>query len=317
MAKKRVQHEIRIIILLAILSVVFFGLTFGIKAIQSHKTDETQILIDNATMLAAPHTVEVVDPIEPFTLKKTDRVWSCENDPEINVSSLKITMMRTVMKYFQPIRVIEDAKDKWSEFGLDHPQRVVRLISDEKTNTYLVGDYNPILDEYYLALDGDDTVFLMSSSDMKDFNLSLLGYVKEPDAAELEAKDLAAIKVETKEVSYNITNNGGKFVVDTGVETFDAGQYVTLNILTTFTSNAYLCVAHKATPEVLKACGLDDPEYKVTFTDIEGNSYCLSASVGEDGKYYARENEKGIIYRIEERSYNNLVERVKLDTLRG
>ena len=318
MAKKREQHEIKIIIILAILSVIIFGLTFGIRAIQAHQQDATQVYIDNATMTQAPYSLEVTDDTEPFTLTKTDKTWSCENDPEIRVSSLRITMMRTVLKYFQPVRIITDAEDRWSEFGLDHPQRVMTLTSDEKKNTYLIGDYNPILDEYYMVLEGqDDVVFLMSSEDMKDFNLALLGYVNQPEAADLESKDLRAIRVKTPEESFDIDMSSGNYKVDTGSETFEAGQYLVLNILSTFTSNTYRCVGHQVTDAELAQYDLADPEYTVTFTDKDGKEYLMDVSAADDGKYYARENRNGVVYQIEPRTYENLIERTRTETLKG
>ena len=317
MAKKRIQHEIKIIIILAILSVVFFGLTFGIKAIQSHQNDETQALIDKATMAKGPKIVEVTDDNGSFTLSKTDGAWSCDVDPELPISTLKITMMRTILKYFEPVRVITDAGDRWAEFGLNHPHRIMTLTSEDEKNTYLIGNYNPVLDEYYMALEGEDAVFMMSRADMNDFDLDILGYVSDPEITGLEAKDLASIKVETKDENYMVEVSGSTYTVNTGIETFVANQYAAPNILTTFSSSAYLCVEHKAGAEELAQYGLDDPEYKVTFTDTEGKTYLMQASAAEDGRYYARENESGVIYRIEERTYTSLVERVKTETLRG
>ena len=156
MAKKRVQHEIKIIVILAVLSVIFYGLAFGIKAIQSHQSDETQAYIDKATMLKTFQKIQVENSEEPFVLAKKDGTWYCEADDELAISNLRITMMRTVLKYFAPSRVMTDCASNWADFGLDKPQSIITLTSGDKENTYLVGNYNPVLDQYYMALKGDD-----------------------------------------------------------------------------------------------------------------------------------------------------------------
>ena len=317
MDKKREQHEIKIIIILVILSIVFYGLTFGIKAIKSHQSDDIQEYIDRATMTESSTKVEVTDDIEPFTLEKIDNKWQCLEDDEFYVSTLSITMMRTVLKYFTPERVILDAGDRWSEFGLDHPHRVMTLTSGEKCNTYLIGDYNPVLGEYYMAMEGDDAVYLMSKEDMESFDLPLLGYANDPAASQLQGDDIAHIRVRSASDKYDISVDGKTYTVNTGLETFTASQYDAMNILTTFSSNTYTCAAHNVSGDGFKKYGLDDPEAVVTFTDLDGKDYELRVSVGEDGGYYMNENGSGMIYTLMEDKYEKLFERIKVDSLRG
>lgn len=317
MAKKRVQHEIKIIVILAVLSVIFFGLAFGIKAIQSHQSDETQAYIDKATMLKTFQKIQVENSEEPFVLAKKEGTWYCEADDELAISNLRITMMRTVLKYFKPSRVITDCSANWADFGLDKPQSIITLASADKENTYLVGNYNPVLDQYYMALKGDDVVFMVEAKDMEDLNQTLLGLAHEPDVVSLKSENLAAIKVSSSDDNYTIEAENGKYMVKTGLETFEANQYSATSLLTTFTSNSYRCVAHQIEEKDLGEYALDKPEIKVTFTDKEGKDHIMSIGTTEDGKHYVRQNDSRIIYSFEERSYTGLLSRKQLQALKG
>ena len=317
MAKKRVQHEIKIIVILAVLSVIFYGLTFGIKALESHQSDETQAYIDKATMLNTFQKIVVENGEEPYALEKKEGTWYCKADDELTISNLRITMMRTVLKYFAPSRVITDGSSNWAEFGLDKPQSIITLTSNDKENTYLVGNYNPVLNQYYMALKGEDAVFMVEAKDMEDLNQTLLGLVHEPDVVSLKSENVALIKVSSSDDNYTIEVEGGKYMVKTGLETFEANPYAASSILTTFTSNAYSCVAHQIEEKDLEAYGLDKPEIKVTFTDTKGEDRIMSIGTAEDGKHYIRQNDSRIIYRFEERSYTGLLSRKQLQALKG
>ena len=140
MANKRIKHEMKMIAVLAILSVVFFALTFGIKTAEKSKTDVEKEYIDQATMADLPVVMEITSGDESFTLVRENSTWHIDGKDDVPVSDLKVTETRTVAKYFAPGRVLTEQGENLGKFGLTSPQAKVKMKAQNSEITYLIGD---------------------------------------------------------------------------------------------------------------------------------------------------------------------------------
>ncbi|HCF15310.1 MAG TPA: hypothetical protein DER19_04220 [Eubacterium sp.] len=83
-----------------------------------------------------------------------DEQWVCDNDTSLKINTSKVTSLLgnatsiTASKKF-------DSDADISDFGLDEPQNVVKLSTDDKTYTITIGEKNAMLGEYYIKVNDD------------------------------------------------------------------------------------------------------------------------------------------------------------------
>ena len=312
MAKKRIQREIRLIIILAVLSVIFFGLTFGIKAINSQKENIDQEYIDAATMAELPNRIEVTDESGSFALVSDKGSWYLEGNEEVPINGLRVTAVRSVSKYFAPGRIMTDQQENLTAFGLKDPATTVKLISSEGEMTYLVGDYNYVTREYYVALEGSNTVYLIPRTDGENLKTTLLGYVDDPAIVDASFNQITEIDVEAGDLKYVIDIGNGTYTARNDVGSMELDQATVMAIFNCFTySTEYTCVEFVCEASELAAYGLDKPAVTVNF--VSGDGGCIMyAATGKDGGHYVTDGSRKIIYFIDEEDYNTLLEAIRI-----
>ena len=74
--------------------------------------------------------------------------------------------------------------DDLSDYGLDSPQNSITVTCGETSKTFAIGDYNEMLAEYYLKVDGDDSVYLVDSTLMNAFSREPQSLVKAEEDTE-------------------------------------------------------------------------------------------------------------------------------------
>lgn len=318
MAKKRIQHETRLIIILAVLSVIFLGLFFGIKSAENHKNDEDKAYIDMAVMEDFPSSIEVTNKDMPFTLQSEKSEWHFLGKEEIPVDDLKVTGTRSVIKYFTAGRILKDAKDHWADFGLSNPQCKLKVTAGDKTNTYLIGDFNPVTGEYYAALEGGDVVYMIPKADGESLSMTLLDYVADPAITGAEFNRITGMRIEAGDTVYNVDVEGGRYMVRTQEEGFETSQAGVMSIFNCFTARDYNCVDIDADEAELKAYGLDSPE--ITVMIKEGNEaaeYDMYVGKGTDGIFYITSGDRSIVYAFDSDIAEALKENIKIANLKG
>lgn len=315
MANKRIQRERKLIIILAALSVLFFALTFGIRAAENRKTDENQVYIDEATMADLPKFVEVTDSAGHFVLEDEKGYWYLEGNRDLPIDGLKVTETRSVSKYFAPGRILTGQKDNMAGFGLEDPQATVTLKTDTGEITYLIGDFNPVTNEYYVSLKDSDTVYLIPRKDGESLKKTLLEYVDEPAIAKASFSDISVIMVKSSDGAYIITADSGRYILQNTEGTFEIDQAKAMEIFNCFTSSVYYrCVEYDCTAEGLRDYGLDDPSVLVRFRLADdGTETGLRVSEGPDGAYYITDDDGKIVYTISEDDYNDLRKKIKIN----
>ena len=314
MANKRIKHEMKMIAVLAILSVVFFALTFGIKTAEKSKTDVEKEYIDQATMADLPVVMEITSGDESFTLVRENSTWHIDGKDDVPVSDLKVTETRTVAKYFAPGRVLTEQGENLGKFGLTSPQAKVKMKAQNSEITYLIGDYNPVTGEYYAALEGSDTVYLIPRKDGDGLKKTLKEYVAEPGIVNASFNELNKIEVESGDLSYDITVDGGRYLLHTSQGEFEIDQARAMEIFNCFTSSVkYTCADYDLEGSEKAGFGLSDPAVSVRFTMSDGSTvYDMHAAEGADGGYYVTDGDGKIVYSIAESDYMNLMERIRL-----
>lgn len=181
MKKQKQQFMVALAVL-----VVFAAAYFAVKYYagkEQEKDSDTE-----AEITAARVDTDKIDAFsymvngDTYRYKKEKDQWVCETDTSIALDSDSISDMLENLKEVQAEEELTDYDDL-SDYGLDEPQNQITVTIGEDTKTFSIGDYNEIMGEYYLRVDGDDKIYLIDSGLMDAFS-------KEPESlAEVESTE--------------------------------------------------------------------------------------------------------------------------------
>ncbi len=90
-----------------------------------------------------------------------DDQWVCDNDTSLKINTSKVTSLLGNATSITASKKFDSDADT-SDFGLDEPQNVVKLSTDDKTYTITIGEKNAMLGEYYIKV--NDDVYLSSTA---------------------------------------------------------------------------------------------------------------------------------------------------------
>ncbi len=90
-----------------------------------------------------------------------DDQWVCDNDTSLKINTSKVTSLLGNTTSITASKKFDSDADT-SDFGLDEPQNVVKLSTDDKTYTITIGEKNAMLGEYYIKV--NDDVYLSSNT---------------------------------------------------------------------------------------------------------------------------------------------------------
>lgn len=90
-----------------------------------------------------------------------DDQWVCDNDTSLKINTSKVTSLLGNVTSITASKKFDSDADT-SDFGLDEPQNVVKLSTDDKTYTITIGEKNAMLGEYYIKV--NDDVYLSSNT---------------------------------------------------------------------------------------------------------------------------------------------------------
>lgn len=90
-----------------------------------------------------------------------DEQWVCDNDTSLKINTSKVTSLLGNATSITASKKFDSDADT-SDFGLDEPQNVVKLSTDDKTYTITIGEKNAMLGEYYIKV--NDDVYLSNNT---------------------------------------------------------------------------------------------------------------------------------------------------------
>ena len=136
------------------LSFLIDGQEYSFSRIKSEDTsDETESTESEKT------DTETEENAESST--DDDEQWVCDNDTSLKINTSKVTSLLGNATSITASKKFDSDADT-SDFGLDEPQNVVKLSTDDKTYTITIGEKNAMLGEYYIKV--NDDVYLSSNT---------------------------------------------------------------------------------------------------------------------------------------------------------
>ncbi|MDO4332149.1 MAG: DUF4340 domain-containing protein [Eubacteriales bacterium] len=189
MRKQKIQF-----IILAVICIVCIGGYFGLKNAefsQDEETTETTVTgfsKDDATELT------VTGDHELHFVKEND-VWTEQSLPGENITQSSINYLLTLIDNITTSETVIEAPDNLSEYGLEEPYRTISAtLSDGSVITIYAGNESSLLSKYYIRVEGDDNVYLVSSYIVTEFDKTAEEFVEE----ETETNTEEAVSEETE-----------------------------------------------------------------------------------------------------------------------
>ena len=161
------KQKIQILILL-VLCIVCVG---GYFIIRNHtfETEEETVSVDVTNFNKDDVTELILSGDHEVHLVKTDDAWTESSLPD---ETIKESTTETVV----------EAPEDLSQYGLEEPFRTITAVLSDGTQVVIyAGNKSDLLSEYYIKVEGDDNVYLVSSNIVTDFDKDPEDFIDETE----------------------------------------------------------------------------------------------------------------------------------------
>lgn len=189
MKKQKIQMLVIVVILLLCIVAYFLATRYAKQQEQRDKDGETQGQV-NLTVID-PDDVDAFSYIADgttYSYTKNKDTWTCENDTSLKMDADSIATLLGNLKKITAAEAIDDY-DSIADYGLDQPQNTITVTCGNETTTIDIGDYNEMLQEYYIKISGDDKIYLADSTLKDAFSKKPDTMVQQEESTETESVD--------------------------------------------------------------------------------------------------------------------------------
>ena len=189
MKKQKIQMLVIVVILLLCIVAYFLATRYAKQQEQRDKDSETQGQV-NLTVID-PDDVDAFSYIADgttYSYTKNKDTWTCENDTSLKMDADSIATLLGNLKKITAAEAIDDY-DSIADYGLDQPQNTITVTCGNETTTIDIGDYNEMLQEYYIKISGDDKIYLADSTLKDVFSKKPDTMVQQEESTETESVD--------------------------------------------------------------------------------------------------------------------------------
>ena len=189
MKQQKIQMLVIVVILLLCIVAYFLATRYAKQQEQRDKDSETQGQV-NLTVID-PDDVDAFSYIADgttYSYTKNKDTWTCENDTSLKMDADSIATLLGNLKKITAAEAIDDY-DSIADYGLDQPQNTITVTCGNETTTIDIGDYNEMLQEYYIKISGDDKIYLADSTLKDAFSKKPDTMVQQEESTETESVD--------------------------------------------------------------------------------------------------------------------------------
>ena len=189
MKKQKIQMLVIVVILLLCIVAYFLATRYAKQQEQRDKDSETQGQV-NLTVID-PDDLDAFSYIADgttYSYTKNKDTWTCENDTSLKMDADSIATLLGNLKKITAAEAIDDY-DSIADYGLDQPQNTITVTCGNETTTIDIGDYNEMLQEYYIKISGDDKIYLADSTLKDAFSKKPDTMVQQEESTETESVD--------------------------------------------------------------------------------------------------------------------------------
>ena len=173
----------RLYTLLGLLAVVLIA-TIGVLNYEEKKEEikesgeaVLEIPAENVTGLSWEADGEV------FSFRKNDG-WKKDSDENFPVNEGEIEKLLAVFEKVSASFIIENVED-FDQYGLENPEGIVTLVTDEKNYEIKFGDFSTMDSQRYISI-GDGNVYLAAEDPMEAFDVTLSDLIAHDEMPDME-----------------------------------------------------------------------------------------------------------------------------------
>ena len=190
--EKQKKQVLILAVLLLVLVVAYFAIHIyngKQEEKESAKEEAEKIYVTNDAVEDITAFSYVLDG-ETLSFTKSGDEWTYDGDTSCNLDE---SVIETMLGKIASITADECLSDS---YGLDAPSGQVTLTTDEQTVTLFIGNRNAITGSYYLKIDGDDKVYLVSSTVATACTKSISDLLAEEDTETEEPEEAETLSTE-------------------------------------------------------------------------------------------------------------------------
>ena len=163
------KQKIQILILL-VLCIVCVG---GYFIIRNHtfETEEETVSVDVTNFNKDDVTELILSGDHEVHLVKTDDIWTENSLPDETIKESTVNTLLNEIANITTTETVVEAPEDLSQYGLEEPFRTITAVLSDGTQVVIyAGNKSDLLSEYYIKVEGDDNVYLVSSNIVTDFD---------------------------------------------------------------------------------------------------------------------------------------------------
>lgn len=166
--KKQSVCLLWMLLLLAVLVAAVFGLRYyQDKKAQEDADTQEQVLfdIDKDTIQEMSYDYEG----QRYTFQKEGDIWYDADNRSLDLNQTSMDSMAINLSQMQIVQTIEDVEDK-AQYGLAEGYRELTFLAGTESYTLYIGNYNEMLDIYYVCKPSENTVYTLSGQTVLCFS---------------------------------------------------------------------------------------------------------------------------------------------------
>lgn len=179
---KQKKQFVGLIVVLVVLVIAYFALTKINKNEQNDSETEENIEVLTVDKSQVESLSFIIDDENYLFHKDSDSNWVCENDTTADIDEGAINSLISALESVTAKEEVEDTTYE-DDFGFDLPSNVITVGTSGENHTLTIGNYNELLSEYYLKVDGEK-VYLIDSGLITTFSQSYENLLAEENDTE-------------------------------------------------------------------------------------------------------------------------------------
>ena len=274
--KKKKKSQFKALMGAVAVLVLLLAVNFVLGALQTAEENETETeeTVEFPVSLSEDEItrVSITNETGTMTFEKEDDTWSYGEDADFPLDQDLLSAKLDTLASLTANRELEGVDDL-SEYGLDDPAIEVTVDTDEESYTLGIGDSNSSTGDYYVKVDGEDTVYTLSSTMPTAMAMDIYDVIVADDFPILTTTDMTGIKVESDEVNAEFTkeetDGTSTWILTDSSGTENSVDSTQMDTLLSSTSALSYSSYVDYTDDHLAEYGLDDPAAKITITTQE------------------------------------------------
>ena len=174
------KQKIQILILL-VLCIVCIGGYFSIRN-YTFETEEETVSVDVTNFNKDDVTELILSGDHEVHLVKTDDTWTESSLPDETIKESTVNTLLNEIANITTTETVVEAPEDLSQYGLEEPFRTITAVLSDGTQVVIyAGNESDLLSEYYIKVEGDDNVYLVSSNIVTDFDKNPEDFIDETE----------------------------------------------------------------------------------------------------------------------------------------